>query len=82
MKQEKLRIQTKEVREGLRRLLEELDNADLSGLGGRVRKNGSTKTVAAWLEALRTAERELGEWCPNLEAGSNQFTIDVPPKAR
>jgi len=79
MKQEKLRIQTREVREGLRRLLGELDNADLSGLGGRVR---STKTAAAWLEALRTAERELGEWCPNLEAGPNQFTIDVPPKAR
>jgi len=82
MKQKDLHIQTKEVREGLRRLLGELDNADLSGLAARVRMEGSTKTAAAWVEALRTAERELAEWCPNLKEGSLQFTIDVPPKAR
>lgn len=81
MKKKNLQIKTKEVRLALRRLLAELDKADLTGLGDRVRKGGLAKTELAWLETLRRAESEINEWCPNLEAGPNQFTIDVPPKS-
>lgn len=77
-----LRIDTKDVRQALRRLIDELDKADLSSLAGRVRMKGKTRNVDAWVETLKTAESELAEWCPNLEAGPNQFTIDVAPKTR
>jgi len=79
MSKETLRINTKEVRDALTRLLGELDKADLRGLQARVKR---TEKVDNWLETLRRAERGLKEWCPNPDPGPDQFTIDVPPKER
>ena len=68
-------IPTKEVRDGLKRLIADLDRADLSSLKGK--PGAKAKDANAWVEMLRTAEAEMEQWCPN-----SQFTIDVPPKAR
>jgi hypothetical protein len=76
-----MRISTRDARLALRRLLRQLDKADLTGLTDRVSKGGKAKTAREWVRVLRDAEREIPEWCPNLR-GDDQFTIDVPPKSR
>ena len=76
-----LRIKTKEVRVALKRLVRQLDKADLSGLLDRVSASGKATTAREWVQMLRDAEAEIPEWCPNLR-GDSPFTIDVPPNNR
>jgi hypothetical protein len=75
-----MRIRTKPVHEALTRLLDDLGKADLTGLGPRLSGDGISSTREAWIDTLRSAQRDLEAWCPDPD-GPDQFTIDVPPKS-
>ena len=80
MSKKDLRIQTRDVRESLKRLLDELKGADLKALERSV-PGGEKRSWEEWVGGLRKAERELKEWCSHPD-GPDQFTIEVPPKER
>jgi hypothetical protein len=71
-----LRIRTRGTWTAMKRLVAQLDRADLRGLRDRV-PGGKKRSTRQWVDTLKRATRELKEWCP-----PGVFTIDVPPKRR
>ena len=67
-------IPTRQAHTILRQLLARLAKADTSELK-RQRRGGKTEDPEEWQEALRTAVREIEEWCPS-------FTMALDPKPR
>ncbi len=73
-------IDLKTPHDALEKLLKDLQGVSLAELNALpVRRRGETKTAAAWIAALVTAEQELEEWCPDFD-GERTFGIDLKPR--